>query len=386
MTKLRYIRNLFSEPVTGTVLNSTQPFYQLYGEVRVEKLPGTGIYEKTTDFLLDPLEDLSNDFVLNSGFRGLFADPFFNPTTITTPQKVSYNILKGKFFGAEYFGNPPATGALTEIDNFVVINGGVSNVLGFDEANFRLMNAPQKFLSWHPSIKLISRSQPELLHYLVYRDDITDPFLRVRITFTDQTSVTIDKAPLDVPVSQWDLLRYPVGYDALQLALVNPAKVISHYDVWVDNGFGPVSEERTYEVDYDYQPWERLWVYENSLGMPEVFRTTGKTVFGNDVRNSTAKRALVYNTNQNTPRFFSNQVTRRLREEISTGFLRDLDTARYMVDFLIQRGTLYEIKPDRLIPYQMTTSGTYPESTDGEYNYFLRFTVQGAFEEESYTG
>jgi hypothetical protein len=384
MTKLRYIRNLFSEPVTGTEINSTEPFYQLYGEVRVENTPGSGVYEKSIDFLLDPLEDLQNEFVLNAGFRGRFLPPFFNPYSISTMQKVNYNILKGKFYGAEYFGSPPVVGMMDEIEDFVVINGGISTALGFDAGNFRLMNAPQKFLTWHPRIKMINRSQPEILHYLVYRDDITSLQVKVRITYTDQTDITIDKYTIDT--DQWDLIRIPVGYDALQLAIVDPSKAISEYDVWLEDTAGPVSEERTYEVDFDFHPWERLWIYENSLGMPEVFRTIGKTSYANTFRNETAKRALVYNTNQNTPRFFSNQITRRISEEISTGFLRDLDTARYMVDFLITRGTLYEVKTDSLIPFQLTASGTYPENTDGEYNYFLRFTVAGAFEDESYTG
>lgn len=384
MTKLRFIRNLFSEPVQGTVLNSTEPFFQLYGEVRVEKVPGTGVYTKTTDYLLDPLEGITADFVLNSGFRGFFVAPYFNPFAITAMQKVTYNVLKGKFFGAEYFGTPPVAGIPAEVEDFVVLNGGISNAVGVDAGLSKLMPTYQKFLSFAPTTKLIGPSQPELLHYLVYQEGISNLTLNIRITYTDGSENIL--SPLSLSVVQWDLVRIPVGMEVLDLFSIDFAKSISEYQVWLESDATRVSEIRSYELDYDEQPYARMWIYENSLGMPEVFRTTGKTSYKTEVKTTTSKRALVYDTTQTDARFFSNQVMSRIRQEISTGYLRDLNTARYMVDFLVQKGSLFEITPAALIPMQLTTSGLYEETIDGEYNYYLRFTAQGAFEDESYTG
>jgi hypothetical protein len=383
-TKIRFSRNLFGEEVQGVELNSTEPFYQLYGEVQVELVPGSGTFTKTIDFLLDPLADLSATFVINTGFRGHFIAPNFNPTTITTIQKVTYNKLKGKFFGGEYYGTTPEPVGVTELTDLVVLKAGIADSVGFDAGFDKLFTFPNKFLTFAPQIKVVSPTTPELLHFMFVDSGHTTVNLNVKLCYTDGTEYTYSPRSIS-DIDIYDIIRIPVGVTALGLANAFPVKVISHYQVWLSSGATIISESKLFELDYDLKPFERTWMYENSLGMPEIFRTIGKTNYTNSVSTTEARRAVVYTAGSGQSRFFTNQATSRRREEISTGFLRDLETARYMLDFTLQKGTLYEIKDGTFIPVQLSSPATFADSTDGEYNYFLRFSILGGYENESYT-
>src|SRR5690606_16877168 len=187
-------------------------------------------------------------------------------------------------------------------------------------------------------------------------------------------------------LTQWDLLRIPVGMEALELASLNFAKAVSFYDVWlVDQASTVISETRTYELDHDDQPYERLWLYENSLGMPEVFRTVGKSQYKNRVSHLSGRRSLARDHDIKDPQLFTTHAFSRAEQDISTGMLRDRKTAAYMLDFLCQKSTLYELKNGDYFPMQLIPGNTHLVSVDDDFNYFLRFQVAGAFEDEVYT-
>jgi len=383
MTKLRFLGNLFGENVVGA--GSVEPFYQLYGEVRVEQTPGSGIYTKTASYLLDPLPDLSNFFVLNSAFRGYFKAPHFNPYAVTEIQKVNHNILRGKFLHSESFGDPPVVQTpLADGEEYVVLKAGVSHRVGFEAALSRIIDG-KKFLTWHPEVKTVGMYQPELLHFLVHQSGITTVKLKVKVTYTDGSENNIQPLTLG-SLGQWDLLRIPVGMEVLELASLDFTKVVSHYEVWLeDQAANVISESRFYELDHDHQPYERLWLYENSLGMPEVFRTVGKSQYRNAIDHIAGRRILSRNYDTKVPQFFTSQTFTRQEQDISTGPLRDAKTAAYMLDFLCQKAALYELKDGDYFPMQLIPPKSHHISTDEDFNYFLRFQVAGAYEDATYT-
>lgn len=383
MTKLRFLYNQFGEHVTGT--GSLEPFYQLYGEVRVERTPGSGNYTKTAGYLLDPLPSISNFFVLNSAFRGYFQAPHFNPYAVTGIEKVYHNILKGKFLRSESFGDPPVVQTpLTEVEDYVVLKAGISNSVGFNAGMARIIGE-KKFLTWHPQIKTVGMAQPELLHFLIQEEGITGIKLNVKVNYADGSHSTIQPLTLG-SLNQWDLLRIPVGVEVLELASLDFTKVVSFYDVWLtDQTDAVISEIRSYELDHDHQPYERLWLYENSLGMPEVFRTVGKSQYRNAIEHLSGRRNLSRDHDIKVPQYFTSQVFTRKEQDISTGPLRDIETAAYMLDFLCQKSPLYELRNGDYFPMQLIPAKSHHIATDEDFNYFLRFQVAGGFEEQSYT-
>lgn len=383
--KIRFAKNLFGETVTGDIAEATQPFYQLYGEVRVETVPGSGIFLTTRQLALDPAADLTARFILNSGFRGYFQNPHFNPWSVKTLQKVTYNILKGKFYEGVVYGDPPAVqGTPTLVDDYLVINGGAAERVG-DEAVLDHLLTQKKFLSWHPEVKLISIHQPDLLHFLVMESGITTLNLRAVITYTDGSTQTLTLNTL-TGVSQYDLIRIPAGVPNLGLASVDFTKVINFYELFLTNQSGTkVSESRFYEVDQYEQPWERFWMYDNALGMPEVFRTVGKSKHATALAPLSSMTSILEGQDVKSSQFITREVSLREEQEVSTGYLRDLDTARYLVDFLSQRGSFFELKNGDYFPMRLSTPSIVETDTDGEYSYFVRFRVSGAFVSTSFT-
>jgi hypothetical protein len=382
MPALRFFRNLFGHIITGDETNALNDNYQIYGEVRVEKIADSGNYFKTAGFLMDPSIPVQAFFVINSAFRGWFTAPFFNPWTITNIGRVFYNKLLGKLYGGEFYGEiPEVTGELTLIEEYVVLKGGIKLSQGFTAA-FNDLTTNKRFLTNHPSTKVISAAQPELLHYIVFQSDVTQVKLKVKIHYTDLTDTTITPKTIS-SIAQWDLLRIPVGVTSLALAAVTPSKTILYYEVWLEDQDDVVmSESKFYELDQYMYETERFWMYENSYGMPEVFRTVGRASFRTAISTTASKRMITYDYNPKVPSFHVNRTNNRTETEVSTGYLRDKATASYMLDFLTQKGVLYLLEKNDFFPYQMQSPSMHEERTDDEFNYYVRFKVLGAFENQ----
>lgn len=384
--KVRCYRNLFGETVTGDIgTAAANPYYQLYGEVHVETVPGSGQYFKTLPLAIDPLAGVTARFVLNSGFAGYFQAPHFNPASVTAITKVTHNILRGKFYRGVIYGDPPVIqGTPVLVDDYLVIKGGFAKRISFD-TGWAWITDHMKFLSLAPVEKTVSLFQPEILHFLIQANTVSSVSLKVKLTYTDGTEETITPRSLS-GIAQWDLLRIPAGIPNLGLASVNFTKTINFYELWIENQSGTkISESRFYELDILNQPWERLWMYENSLGMPEVFRTVGKTAYKTALASINSQRAHVEGYDIKQSEYLTHETYLRADQDVSTGWLRDRQTAEYMLDFLSQKATLYELRGGSYWPMQLISPSMHEEAIDENFNYSVRFRVSGGFEDTVFT-
>jgi hypothetical protein len=382
MAVLRFLRNIFGHTITGNAGNAILPNYQLYGEVRVEMIPNSGTFFKTQGYLMDPGAGIASFFAIGSAFRGYFIAPKFNPWPINTISKVTYNKLNGKLYGGEFYGEiPEVEGSLTLIENYVVLKAGTQEGIGFSAALADL-TTNKRFLTHHPEVKVVSPTQPELLHFLNIYADVTAITLKATICYTDLSEMTINAKTIS-GLDQWDLLRIPAGLTSLNLAAVFPSKTISHYELWLeDQDNEEISERKIYELDqYTYET-ERFWMFENSFGMPEIFRTVGRASYKNAIGTSVSKRMVTYDQDTKVPSFQINRTANRSTADVSTGYLRDKETAIYMLDFLTQKGTLYELRSADYFPYQLQAPSMHEVATDDDFSYYVRFQVLGAFENQ----
>jgi hypothetical protein len=120
--------------------------------------------------------------------------------------------------------------------------------------------------------------------------------------------------------------------------------------------------------------------------MPEIFRTYGRAAKKNQIAISQNKRMVTYDYDIKTPSYQINRSVNRSEWEVSTGFLRDEQTARYMLDFLSQSAPLYLLRDNDYFPYQMLSPTMHEVETDDEFAYYMRFKVLGAFDDQSYSG
>lgn len=378
---IKFIKNRFGATHTADPTNIYEPNYSLYGEVRVENTPG--VFTKTADFLLDPIANNTAFFVANSAIKGFFKFTPFNPNAVTSIQKVTDNIIKAQLFCGEHFGTIPAVqGELVLKGEYLVLNGGISDEVGFNDGLSMLENG-KKFLTWAPLIRTIGLSTPELLHFLI-PTGMNTANLRVRLSYADGTEDLITAKTL-AGLAENDLIRIPAGVDALGLLAYDLTKDLTHYEVFLTDQAGTVmTESRFYEIDDFVHVNERHWMYTNSLGMPEILRTIGKSVLEHDISSTTYRKALPIGYNNKESQYRTNSAISRSRQEVSTGFLKDQEAQAYILDMLLTNGQMWDVSTS-YYPVQLDGSGGFSEKVDGEYQYFARFRVRGGFDARSYT-
>lgn len=129
------------------------------------------------------------------------------------------------------------------------------------------------FLTWHPEEKLISKWQPEKLYYVNIQKLQRLDFI-VRIVWDDGliTSTTLESVSLDEEA--YTVHEICCGHD--QLKMQYESKNAISYEIFVQDGSGDlISSVMKFVIDYDYHEYERAFIFLNSLGAYETFRTTG---------------------------------------------------------------------------------------------------------------
>lgn len=131
-----------------------------------------------------------------------------------------------------------------------------------------------KFLSSIPNNMPVHPSQP--LRLWLYNTELfNDPWLRVRITYTDGTESD------DINIKSFEnnqgLYEIAVGPIELRLITYDISKTIQSYEVWIaSNNTSVVTERKTFVIDYGYYERNDLLFFRNSLGVSEAFWCHGR--------------------------------------------------------------------------------------------------------------
>ncbi|QIX60861.1 hypothetical protein HER32_06595 [Hymenobacter sp. BT18] len=198
---------------------------------------------------------------------------------------------------AERYGDSPATGDITTLQEHTVLLGG----LDFYEARTRTwfnsyqVGALAPFLTWQPNPRLVTLEQPEFLYALVPRE-LDNVQLRVLVHFDDGhfEERTVFTA------TDWkrhEVYCVPVGAQALGLQ-DEATRRLTKWTVWLStepDGDDPVTltEFRDYLVDR--RPPEhprRYMLYQNSLGGMNTLAITGELQYEVEVSGEEAQLGL----------------------------------------------------------------------------------------------
>lgn len=165
----------------------------------------------------------------------------------------------------EKYGEPPAPSPATQIDTFYVLFGGLSDQEFARDVFFDSFLQDQKpFLTWQPLDVQIGSDQHSFLHFVVAVPGYSSFRQQVTVQFTDGQQVTFDHGSID-QVQPFELYRLPVGPVQLNLAEINPQKVIDSYTIQLFSGEDPVSEARRYRL-VPIRKYYRKLMYLNSVG------------------------------------------------------------------------------------------------------------------------
>ncbi|WP_373399677.1 hypothetical protein V8V91_08470 [Algoriphagus halophilus] len=356
--------------------------YQLYGELRVEQVPGSGAYTQTLTAKITPDSSDNCVFQLQDGLADFFPFTDFNPYGVVGMQAITDNVVKAQFYQAEVYGDPQVIQTLSLVDTFNTLNGGIPKQISEDFMT-EILPVTKQFLTWHPVRKRVTQAQPEILHFLVYNDLITELNLLVKLYFTDGTDSThtIDTV---TGVEEEQLYRLPAGYTLLGLSTLAASKTVKKYELWLtDQADATVSEVRTFAMDYLDTPETRFWLFTNSLGVFEIMRTEGRATEVNKVDREISTNYLPNGYDRTIGEIQSRVLGMTESLEISTGFLDSRLEAHWAKEILLAE-KVFLLTVDERIPYRITTND-YNPSQDKNFRWFLRFSATLAYNNTKYS-
>jgi hypothetical protein len=371
--------NKIFRTVAANPANYDDGNYEIYGELRVEKVPESGVFEKTLEAFLTPDDDDNAVFQLQDGAADFFPLSDFNPASVTDIELINDNQVRAQFYSAESFGEPPVLQSLVLSDTFRILKGGRPKI--FSGNFFTQLQTAQKFLTWHPGNKKVDINQPEILHFYVY-PDITAVTQKLKVYYSDNTDTTVD-VETSVSVLEDRIYRMPAGYTNLNINAIDPEKKVVKYETWItDQSSNIVAGPFTYVLEEITSSSTRYWMFVNSLGMWEIMRTEG---IAQDNFNVSRQNSQVYLT-QEYPRWkgeIASDVTGSENVlEVSSGFFDSKQEALWATD-LMMTDRLLLLESSQRVPY-VVSSNSAVRYQDKNYNYFLRFQARLAYNDVKY--
>lgn len=281
--------------------------------------------------------------------------------------------------------DPP--GATTASLPHLVVLGGISKFAWATIDYFgNYLPTHKKFMSWAPVTKPVDKSQEDYLNYFVFTLTTTTLKVQIKAYFDDGTNETAIVATL-AGVVYGRIYQIPAGPANTGAALINPAKTLIRYELsLLDQANVICSEVRTYVLDTISHPRKRLFMFLNSLGGYEVLRFTGVATKSAVISKTEVAKFLAYNYNALDGEFEMNDVSLRESTNLSTGYIKQADAlawVEYMEDFLTSR-RVFDVTDGQRRPIQIKPA-TFAIAQDQNYEYFVRFTADGAYEDENYT-
>ncbi|WP_342644994.1 hypothetical protein [Mucilaginibacter sp. CSA2-8R] len=178
---------------------------------------------------------------------------------------------------AEVYGSVQVIRQLKSTATRVALLGGFSKEL---QAGLSLPSAFQagsllKFFTAAPAYMSVVPEQAQYLTLVLLNSASYDLHLRFVIYFTDGSSQIVGRHEVGYQ-EKYNKITFPVGLMQNGLHTYQPDKIISRYEVLAADQSGVITETRNYQVNYDYLPYLRQFVYLGSLGAYETLTTYGK--------------------------------------------------------------------------------------------------------------
>ncbi len=224
----------------------------------------------------------------------------------------------------------------------LLLCGGVAKNIFADYNFFDSLDENNSLLSWYPSGKTINPDQKEWIAWYNYTGGTANVHLRVTTidtaTGAENTLDFFDLTPLAVDANQVGL--FPVGKE--QLGIIGDIQIYSVevYESGVQSP-GPRSQQRTFNVDYNYYAQNRYLMYLNGFCCPETLRCIGEHTTNLEITRMQSEHVLApdysaaFDEVIQHGQDFTNYFTYR------TGYLREVDM--HALQELLIYNQFYEI-------------------------------------------
>lgn len=161
-----------------------------------------------------------------------------------------------------------------ELDEILIIKGGIAHERYQNNTWFTNRYPDFKFLTWMPAIREQLPWVNDYISYLHLGANAANAEAIIDVTFTDNTTDQIT-IPLPGGARQNHVYHIPCGYANCNIAELDTSKKVWKYTVQVFDGNTPLSEQAQYIMRYDAQYETFHLSYFNSLGGFESIPLTG---------------------------------------------------------------------------------------------------------------
>ncbi|MCO6367858.1 hypothetical protein GBO34_00835 [Roseivirga pacifica] len=382
--KLSFSRNpiVFVAAKTG---NAGQPNYRIYCDVLVEETPGTGSFTKKLSMALPPELGGSATFYLQEAFAGLFK-PVPPPKGLSTIQETTGRTLLYKVGKGDLYGDLTEPEAYSLSNVYQAVLGGVSKKL-FPSLDYlgEYMPDNKKWLSWRPTTRYIDADQEEFLTYFNHSAGINFIKLWAKAWYADGTTSADFDTGLERATSYAKHYEIPAGPNYNNVALEEPSKTVTKYQLWLQTSGGTeITERITFEVSPFRKANTRYFMCLNSLGAYEVVRFTGEATEEANFEKGTLQRFLGHEYTD--PELASFNAYGQTSWKLSTGYYEGAEGYKYIKSLhdLMLSNQVYEITGGNRYP-RLIMPGSVRIKQDNDSRYFLRVDAVDPYIEPNFT-
>ena len=239
----------------------------------------------------------------------------------------------------------------------IAMAGGVTQDLFVAFDFLANLTATKALLTWYPSGKTVSPTQPEWISW--YNFDGVDKSILLEVkTWTADSIDAItfySYNTVDPVIGPSQVALLPVG--PLQLAIETDVKkysvrVIDYDDYAASSTVTYLSEARSYYVDRLSYQEIRYVMYENGFGLPETLRTIGEFNDQLNIERSERSHVLAPDYDALSPQVSQYKAAYLNQYTFRSGYLGRLEVAALQELLIYNRA--FEIQSDSYVPLHLT--------------------------------
>lgn len=278
----------------------------------------------------------------------------------------------------ELYGEPqiPRNSILT--DHFHVVQGGLPK----QRQNMSLVESLTdvgvvNFMTTSKFKKLLP-GQPFWLSWINLSDELSEVKLVVELIYNDGTPLPFD-AHVFGSIGKYEKVSIPIGLEQLGANTFYPELTVVSYSVYLQHNGTKISNELHFEVDNRFLQYQRIFLFQNSMGAFETFYTYGKKSSSYDIEKNSARIYQVKDFNLENGENIDLDITLENKEKINTGY-KSRSEIQSVRDFILSRWKLTYID-GRWWPVSIASSAI-EEFTDGNGLYALSFEINSQHTQE----
>lgn len=229
-----------------------------------------------------------------------------------------------------------------------------------------------------PRNRYVRINEPQFLTFINQRTAQTAIGLKIRLVFSDNSTLTRTDLVEPVPFAAGAKVIFPVGIAQLGLSqLAPPGEYLTEYYVRLARGnTGTAGDDYSYEyryiLDYAYRPYTRYFLFLSSLGSIDSLATYGKGSAELLLTSQQAERSLSTGYDPADGQLVDYDVQLQRQFEVSTGFRHERHLERWAD--LYRSPAKYLLPPSlKAIPVGIV-SRSIKEAKDGDNLFAHQFS------------